>query len=167
MVPASLFYAKLPGVNRTQPGCVYLYCYLDLHQGKDGFPARNITTIAEVLGVQTRTVKGWLESLEAAGLVEVVRKGTKAAVVRVLHNPARDGLEVHRCRRSTARSRRRQGRVVPIVVAGARTGSTREERAKSMTPPRAKNARHLARRTRERTTQCRAKNARHPRSLKV
>jgi hypothetical protein len=88
MVPESLITGEIAGAGRHQAGLVLAYAYLDLRQG-DGKPAHNLTRMAEALGYQERTVAGWVDDLERAGLVAVVREGKRAVEVRVVHNPAR------------------------------------------------------------------------------
>lgn len=85
MVPESLIY-------QLEADCLQLYSYLDLVQGTDGYSARNYSTIAEALGWQPRTVQRHAKHLEGLGVVRIEREPGCAAVLHVLHNPARGRL---------------------------------------------------------------------------
>jgi hypothetical protein len=165
MVPESLISGRIAGAGRHQASLVYLYAYLDLHQGENGRRARNLTRIAEALGYQARTVSSWVTDLERARLVEVVREGQQAIEVSAVHNPARD--------------RRNDGAAVEVgtraqpIKAGTRA-THRARRGARPLPPVARSSREVAsdlsreeraRSSREERAQSRAKNARTERSL--
>ncbi len=93
MLPESVITGELiPGITTQRRLMAFLvYSYVDLKQGDDGWPVRSLRHIAKEIGVQERTVKEAVRTLEEAGLVEVVRSGPphKSTVVEIVHNPAR------------------------------------------------------------------------------
>lgn len=163
MVPESLIVGSLPGVDRNHAGCVLLFARLDLEQGPRGNPARNLTRLAESLGVQPRTVSGWARSLADAGLVEIEQEGSAAATIRVLFNPARERTDDtplepadrrappkagtrsgHRGRRGSVRtlpaarsSRRAETGTAARTTRASNADSSREEREQSTRTTRA------------------------------
>ncbi len=142
MVPESLIVGSLPGVNRTHAGCVLLFARLDLEQGPRGNPARNLTRLAESLGVQPRTISRWAQPLAEAGLVKIEQEGSEAATIRILSNPARE-------RTDDTPLEPADRRVPP--KAGTRSGH-RGRRGAGRTLPAARSSRELAADTATRTT---------------
>jgi len=135
MVPVSVLW-------RLDAMCVHLYGVLDEIQNRNGRPARNFQRLAEILGTQARTVETHAGHLEVLGLVKITQTGRHAAVVEVVHNPARkrwnpDAVLPPVDKRSTpprAGSRagqkaRRRSRTGDPLSREKRAGLSREERA--------------------------------------
>ena len=93
MIPESLIVGELlPGISTSRRlSALLVYSFVDLRQGKDGWPVKGFRTVAKAIGLQPRTVAAAARTLAEAGLIELDHSEpvrTKA-VMRVIHNPAR------------------------------------------------------------------------------
>ncbi len=99
MVAESLICGELlPGISTQRRwSALHVYCYLDLRQGKDGWPVKGFRKVAKKTGLQPRTVAAAAKTLAEAGLIELTltKPVAKKAVMKVIHNPARGKVNPH------------------------------------------------------------------------
>ncbi len=139
MVPESVILGELPDVNRTHHGSVALFALLELQQGTSGRPARNLTRLAEALGVQPRTIRTWVKPLVDAGYVEFEQDGFEAATLRIICNPAHEDADCTRPQidrhsppkqgtRTGHRGRRGKKRKLPTAARTSRASTPADDR---------------------------------------
>jgi hypothetical protein len=86
-------YAMVPEevITRCRDGlCVWIYAYLDLKCGSQGFAIRGYAYVGGKLGLQARTVREHAHHLADDGLIALDEpQGNEAATMRIAHNPSR------------------------------------------------------------------------------
>lgn len=86
-------YAMVPEevITRCRDGlCMWIYAYLDLKCGSQGFAIRGYAYVAGKLGLQARTVREHAHHLADDGLIDLDEpQGKEAATMRIAHNPSR------------------------------------------------------------------------------